>query len=143
LLFSFNSFDDQGRLIIPMTLERFDLLALACSTHLVAYLGLCSDGPKAMQRGLFMLFLQLFICVAITAVGLWALIRLRRFQIFLNNNFALLRAVKDGWQIAPIALRFIGALLILYGYMFASSYAAQLLWLARLFIGVAEAASAK
>ena len=30
-------------------------------------------------------------------------------------------------------IRFIGGLLILYGYMFASGYAAQLQWLARLF----------
>jgi hypothetical protein len=50
-----------------------------------------------------------------------------------NTNFALLPPVKDGWRITRIALRFIGALLILYGYMFASSYAEQLLWLARLF----------
>jgi len=51
----------------------------------------------------------------------------RRFQAFLNTNFALLPAVKDGWQITPIALRFIGGLLILYGCMFASGYAAQLM----------------
>lgn len=86
-----------------------------------------------MQRGLFILFLQLFICVAITGVGLWALIKPRRFQAFLNTNLALLPAVKDGWQITPVALGFIGVLLILYGYMFAKSYAEQLLWLARLF----------
>jgi hypothetical protein len=30
-------------------------------------------------------------------------------------------------------IRFIGGLLIIYGYMFASGYAAQLQWLARLF----------
>jgi hypothetical protein len=86
-----------------------------------------------MQRGLFILFLQLFICVAITGVGIWALIKPRRFQAFLNTNFALLPAVKDGWQITPVALRVIGALLILYGYMFASGYAEQLVWLKRLF----------
>jgi hypothetical protein len=92
-----------------------------------------SDGFSAMQRGLFILFLQLFICVTITGVGLWALIKPRQFQAFINTNFALLPSVKDGWQITPIALRVVGVLLILYGYMFASSYAAQLLWLARLF----------
>ena len=86
-----------------------------------------------MQRGLFILFLQLFICVAITGVGIWALLKPRRFQAFLNTNFALLPAVKDGWQITPIALRVIGALLILYGYMFAAGYAEQLVWLKRIF----------
>jgi hypothetical protein len=59
--------------------------------------------------------------------------RLRRFQAFLNANFALLPAVKDGWQITPIALWVVGALLILYGYMFASGYAEQVSFLKRLF----------
>jgi hypothetical protein len=86
-----------------------------------------------MQRGLFILFLQLFICVAITGVGIWALIKPRKFQAFVNTNFALLPAVKEGWQITPIALRIVGVLLILYGYMFAAGYAEQLVWLARLF----------
>jgi hypothetical protein len=35
-------------------------------------------------------------------------------------------------------IRFIGGLLILYGYMFASEYAAQLQWLARLFYRINE-----
>jgi hypothetical protein len=86
-----------------------------------------------MQRGLFILFLQLFICVAITGVGVWALITPRRLQAFINTNFALLPAVRDGWQITPIVLRFAGVLLIMYGYMFASGYAEQLFWLKRIF----------
>ena len=86
-----------------------------------------------MGRGLFILFLQLFVCVATTGIGLWALIKPRHFQAFLNTNFALLPAVKDSWQITPVALRVVGVLLILYGTMFASAYAGQLLWLARLF----------
>jgi hypothetical protein len=86
-----------------------------------------------MGRGLFFLLLQLFICVAVTGVGLWALIRPRHFQAFLNTNFALLPAVKDGRQITPVVLRVVGGLLILYGYMFAVAYSGLLHWLVQLF----------
>ena len=87
-----------------------------------------------MQRGLFILLLEIFVCLALTGVGFWALIMPRRLQAFLNINYALLPVVDDDWQITPFALRVIGVLLIIYGYMFFSEYVTSLRWLMNLFI---------
>ncbi|WP_027578252.1 hypothetical protein [Bradyrhizobium sp. Ai1a-2] len=95
-----------------------------------------------MPRGIIVLFVQLFVCVGVTALGCWALLWPKRLQRFLNTNFALLPEVREGRQVAPIMLRLIGLFLIWYGYTLVGAYHAELLWLARLFGIVAPAPGA-
>lgn len=86
-----------------------------------------------MTRGLFILVMQMIVCIGVIGLGLWALTRPKRLQHFLNSNYALLPAARDGWQATPIFLRFFGIFLLWYGYMLAAGFQEELLFLGRLF----------
>jgi hypothetical protein len=68
-----------------------------------------------MSRGLFVLVVQLFAGLGVTAIGLWALARPRHLQRFVHANFALLPDVKQAAQVTPIVLRLIGVFALWYG----------------------------
>ncbi|OAF02546.1 hypothetical protein AYJ54_26555 [Bradyrhizobium centrolobii] len=86
-----------------------------------------------MSRGAVVLAIQLFVSVVITSVGLWALLWPKRLQQYVNTNYALLPAVREGWRPTAIVLRLVGVFLIWYGYTLAAAYRAELLWLAHIF----------
>ena len=68
-----------------------------------------------MSRGLFVLAIQIFASLGVTAIGLWALVRPRHLQRFIHANFALLPEVKGGVQFTPVILRLIGVFAVWYG----------------------------
>jgi hypothetical protein len=68
-----------------------------------------------MSRGLFVLVIQIFVSLGVTAIGLWALARPRHLQRFVHANFALLPEVKGTMQITPLILRLIGVFALWYG----------------------------
>ena len=68
-----------------------------------------------MSRGLFVLAVQIFASLGVTAIGLWALARPRHLQRFVHANFALLPEVKQTVQVTPIVLRLIGVFALWYG----------------------------
>jgi hypothetical protein len=70
-----------------------------------------------MSRGLFVLVVQVFACLGVAGIGLWALARPRHLQRFINSNFALLPEVKDTTQVTPLILRLIGAFALWYACM--------------------------
>ena len=70
-----------------------------------------------MSRGLFVFFIQMFICLGVTGIGVWALARPRHLQQFIHSNFALLPSVKGAAHITPVVLRLIGAFALWYGYV--------------------------
>lgn len=86
-----------------------------------------------MTRGLFILVLQVFVCIGVTALGLWAVTRPKSLQRFINSNYALLPAAKDGWQVTPIFLWFCGVFLLWYGYTLAGEFHGELWFLGRVF----------
>ena len=69
-----------------------------------------------MQRGIMVLVLQMLICLSVTGLGIWAIARPRRLQLFMNNNFDLLPAVKPGVSITPLVVRLFGLFLLWYSY---------------------------
>lgn len=85
-----------------------------------------------MTRGLLALIVQLIVCTGITGLGLWALTRPKRLQHFINSNFALLPAARDGWQATPVFLWFFGIFLLWYDYTLAAGFHEELLFLGRL-----------
>jgi hypothetical protein len=70
-----------------------------------------------MSRGLFVFFIQMFVCLGVTGIGVWALARPRHLQQFIHSNFALLPSVKDTVQFTPLLLRLAGAFGLWYGYV--------------------------
>ncbi len=57
---------------------------------------------------------------------------IKHFQRFVNRNYALLPAVKDGPQITPILLRAVGIFLLWYGWTLAAGFMNELTWLGRM-----------
>jgi hypothetical protein len=53
--------------------------------------------------------------LGVSGIGLWALVKPRHLQQFINANFALLPAVKDAAQTTPIVLRLLGVFALWYG----------------------------
>lgn len=70
-----------------------------------------------MSRGLFVFVIQMFACIGVTSIGVWALAKPKHLQHFINSNFALLPSVKDTVQVTPILLRLLGVFALWYGYM--------------------------
>jgi hypothetical protein len=68
-----------------------------------------------MSRGLFVLAIQIFASLGVTAIGLWALVRPRHLQGFVHANFALLPEVKGSMQLTPVILRLLGVFALWYG----------------------------
>jgi hypothetical protein len=68
-----------------------------------------------MSRGLFVLVVQMFAGLGVTAIGLWALARPRHLQRFVHANFALLPEAKTTLQLTPLILRLIGVFALWYG----------------------------
>jgi hypothetical protein len=68
-----------------------------------------------MSRGLFVVVVQIFASLGVTAFGLWGLARPRHLQRFIHANFALLPEDKGTMQITPFILRLIGAFALWYG----------------------------
>jgi hypothetical protein len=68
-----------------------------------------------MSRGLFIFFIQMIASLGVTGIGVWAVVRPRHLQQFVNLNFALLPEVKDAVQTTPIILRSLGILAVWYG----------------------------
>jgi hypothetical protein len=68
-----------------------------------------------MSRGLFVLVVQIFASLGVTAIGLWALARPGHLQRFIHANFALLPEVKGTMQFTPVILRLIGVFALWYG----------------------------
>lgn len=85
-----------------------------------------------MNRGVFILVLQAIVCIGIFGLGLWSLTRPKHLQHFINSNYALLPAARDGWHATPIFLRFVGIFLLWYGYTFAAGFRDEPLWLGRI-----------
>jgi hypothetical protein len=79
-----------------------------------------------MSRGLFVFVIQIFVCVAVTGVGVWALTRPRDLQQFIHSNFALLPEVKATAQLTPVLLRLLGAFAVWYGYLLFSGFRKEL-----------------
>lgn len=86
-----------------------------------------------MQRGFFILFLQVVVSVLVTGVGIWIVLLPTSFQRFLTVNFALLSEPRHAWQITPVALRVFGMFLLWYGYSLATEFGKEVSWLAWLF----------
>jgi TRAP-type C4-dicarboxylate transport system permease small subunit len=76
------------------------------------------------------LVLQLFLCVWVTALGIWASIGPKRSQRVVNTQYALLPEVRRSWQVTPVFLRLIGIFFVWYGYTLAIVYREELLFLA-------------
>ena len=85
-----------------------------------------------MSRGLLVLVLQFFVCVAVFSIGLWTLLRPRSFQQFLNLNFGLLPAAGAGIALTPILIRLSSFFFLWYGYQLGEAFSAEILWLIRL-----------
>ena len=77
-----------------------------------------------MSRGLFIFFVQIIACLGVTGTGLWALLRSRHLQQFINSNFALLPAVSD--KATSVLLRLLGAFALWYGYTLLSVFRQEL-----------------
>lgn len=86
-----------------------------------------------MQRGIMVLVLQMLICLGVTGLGIWAVIRPRRLQLFMNKNFYLLPAVTPEAGITPILVRLFGLFLLWYSYSLLREYKNELLWISHLF----------
>ena len=82
-----------------------------------------------MSRGLLVLVLQFFVCVAVFSIGLWTLLRPRSFQQFLNLNFGLLPAAGAGTALTPILIRLSSVFFLWYGYQLGEAFSAEILWL--------------
>jgi hypothetical protein len=80
--------------------------------------------PQIMSRGLFIFFVQIIACLGVTGTGLWALLRSRHLQQFINSNFALLPAVSD--KATSVLLRLLGAFALWYGYTLLSVFRQEL-----------------
>lgn len=85
-----------------------------------------------MQRGIMVLVLQMFICLGVTGLGILAIVRPRRLQLFMNNNFYLLPAARPGGGITPVLVRLFGLFLIWYACALLRGYGNELLWIGRL-----------
>lgn len=85
-----------------------------------------------MQRGIMVLALQTLICLSVTGLGIWAIARPKRLQLFMNDNFDLLPAIKPGASITPIVVRLFGLFLLWYAYSLLRGYGDELLWIGRL-----------
>ncbi|MFI4865671.1 MAG: hypothetical protein ACHQDB_01065 [Steroidobacterales bacterium] len=70
-----------------------------------------------MSRGLFVFVIQLFACLGVTGIGVWAVAMPRHLQRFIHSNFALLPGVKDTAALTPVLLRLLGAFALWYGYL--------------------------
>jgi|NGEPerStandDraft_6_1074524.scaffolds.fasta_scaffold08701_3 hypothetical protein len=79
-----------------------------------------------MSRGLFVFVVQMFACLGVTSIGVWALARPKHLQQFINSNFALLPSVKDTVQLTPILLRLAGVFALWYGYMLIGGFRQEL-----------------
>lgn len=86
-----------------------------------------------MQRGIMVLVLQMLICMGVTGLGVWALAQPRRLQLFMNENFYLLPAVKPDGSITPMLIRVFGVFLLWYAYSLLREYHKELVWIGRLF----------
>jgi len=86
-----------------------------------------------MGRGILIFIVQIIVCTGITVVGLWAVTRPKHLQNFINSNYALLPAPKDGWQATPIFLRLFGIFLLWYAFTLAAGFHEEMLFLGRLF----------
>lgn len=86
-----------------------------------------------MQRGIMVLLLQMLICLGVTGLGIWAVTRPRRLQLFMNANFYLLPAAKPGKSFTPMLVRLFGIFLLWYAYSLLREYHNELVWLGTLF----------
>lgn len=86
-----------------------------------------------MQRGAFVIVIQILVALSLFALGLWALLRPRHFQAFINVNFALLPAQSERSQVTPAVLRALGVFLLWYGYMFSAAFWREISWFGWLF----------
>lgn len=93
-----------------------------------------------MQRGIMVLVLQLLICLAVAGLGILAVTRPKRLQLFMNENFHLLPVVGSGAGITRIFVRLFGIFLLYYSYALLREYRNELLWIGRM-IGWSQAAS--
>lgn len=84
-----------------------------------------------MSRGLLMLVLQMAVSIGVAALGVWALSRPKHLQAFINLNFALLPAVRPSSPFTTTLIRMAGICLILYGYMLASNFKEEIVWLGK------------
>lgn len=82
-----------------------------------------------MTRGLFILAVQILICVAISFLALWTLFRPRSFQAFVHENFGLLPDVKSGARLAPLLIQFSSLFFLWYAYELVSAFGAEIRWL--------------
>jgi len=82
-----------------------------------------------MGRGLLFLMVQVIASIGISLLGVWALLRPRHLQNFLNANFALLPAVRSGSDSFALLLRLAGIGLVLYGWLLLSDLRRELLLL--------------
>jgi hypothetical protein len=80
-----------------------------------------------MSRGLFVFVIQMFVCLGVSAIGVWALSRPRHLQQFIHSNFALLPSVKDTVQLTAVVLRLLGAFALWYGYVLFIGFRQELL----------------
>lgn len=90
------------------------------------------DYPRQdMNRGLFVLVLQLSVCVSVTGLGLWMLLRPRSFQAFLNDDFQLLPPPDARNRLITPLLRLFSLFLLWYGYALARGFLGEILFLGR------------
>jgi hypothetical protein len=68
-----------------------------------------------MSRGLFVFVMQMIAGTGVTGIGLWAVVRPKHLQQFVNHHFALLPEVRDTGRITPVCLRLIGLFALWYG----------------------------
>ncbi|TCR81495.1 hypothetical protein [Rhizobium sp. BK376] len=82
-----------------------------------------------MTRGLFILAVQILICVAISFLALWTLLRPRSFQAFVHENFGLLPDVKSGARLAPFLIQLSSLFFLWYAYALVSAFGEEIRWL--------------
>jgi hypothetical protein len=82
-----------------------------------------------MTRGLFILAVQILICVAISFLGLWTLFRPRSFQAFVHENFGLLPDVKSDAQLVPLTIRLSSLFFLWYAYVLLSAFGEEIRWI--------------
>ena len=88
-----------------------------------------------MGRGPFFFIIQGGIILAFTSVGVWAVVRPRHLQGFINENFALFPLVRAGSLstfVTSNLLRLIGLGLIFFGCSLLANFKDEIVWLASL-----------
>ena len=108
------------------------LSANSAAISLVSLRATLKPARENMTRGLLVLVLQFFVCVAVFSIGLWTLLRPKSFQQFLNVNFGLLPAARSGIALTPVLIRLSSAFFLWYGYQLGDAFSAEIFWLIRL-----------